>query len=105
MEIMMEKLGTLLNRILCKPHDVTYRITERVTVAIAHFLVEAFFITIASVVIVSALFLWLYVPCFACIAMFGDDVNSIWQLYALFGIFGAWIILSKIVYDRLGKKK
>lgn len=106
---MMKKLGTLLNRILCKPHDVAYRVAGKVGMAIGHFLVEIIFVAMASVVIlaagVSALLLWMSVPYFACMAIYSDDINSIWQVYAMFGIFGAWAILSKFLYDILPNQK
>ena len=54
---------------------------------------------------VAALLLWMSVPYFTCMVMFGDGIDSIWQVYAMFGIIAVWVVLSKIVRDRLGKRK
>lgn len=96
---------TIINNILCKTADFVGRLAEftgRVVGFIVEFTIIGAFILAVST---AALLLWMAVPYFACMTLCGDDVNSIWQLYALFGIFGAWMILSKIVYDRLGKRK
>lgn len=79
------------------------RVADLIGAAVAAIIKWVVLSTLALFAMVSAALLWMSVPYFACMALFGDnDINSIWQVYAMFGIVAVWIILSKIVF---GKRK
>jgi len=112
----------IINKTLCKTTNAMGRVADFIVIAVKAIvtavcrvadLIGAAVAAIIKWVVLSALalfamvsagLLWMSVPYFACMTMFGDDINSIWQVYAMFGIFGAWTILPKIVYDRLASR-
>ena len=102
----------IINKILCKTIDFMKGVANFVgTVAeltgravgfiVEYTIVSAFVLAVGG----AAVFLWMYVPYFAGMALIGDDINSIWQMYAMFGIFAVWIVLSKIVHDLIVNRK
>jgi hypothetical protein len=96
---------TIINNILCKTANFVECVAEfagrAVGLIVKYAIISAFTLSVS----VAALLLWISVPYFAGMALIGDDINSMWQVYAMFGILAVWVILSKIVYDRLGIRK
>lgn len=94
----------IINKILCKTTDFVFGLAEFVGMAIGLIVKYAIIFAFTLAAMVAALLLWLSVPYFTCTALF-SEINSQWQVFAMFGIFGAWVVLSKIVYDRLASRK
>lgn len=95
----------IINKILCKTANFVYSVAEFAGRAIGLIVKYAIISAFTLAAGVAALLLWLSVPYFACMAIIGNNINSIWQVYAMFGIIGGWAILSKFLYDILPNQK
>ena len=93
-----------LNKILCKATDFVFGMAEFIGMTVGLIVKWAILSVVGIAAGATALLLWLSVPYFTCTAMF-SEITSHWQVFAMFGIFGVWAILSKIVYDHLTKRK
>ena len=93
-----------LNKILCKATDFVFGMAEFVGMTVGLIVKWAILSALGLAAGVTAFGLWLSVPYFACITLF-TKITSQWQVFAMFGIFAAWAVVSKIGYDHLTKRK
>lgn len=94
----------IVNKILCKTTDFVFGLAELVGMTVGLIVKYAIIFAFTLAAMVAALLLWLSVPYFACTSLF-SEINSQWQVFAMLSIFVAWVVLSKIVYDRLASRK
>lgn len=94
----------IINKIVCNTTHAVCATADLIGVVVGTVIKWTILSALALSAMVAALLLWLSVPYFTCTALF-SEIHSQWQVFAMFGIFGVWAILSKIVYDRLGNRK
>lgn len=93
-----------LNKTLCKTTDFVLGMTEFVGMTVGLIVKWAILSVFGIAAGASALLLWLSVPTALAVAIC-DKVPSQTQVFAMFGIFGVWAILSKIAYDRWDRRR
>lgn len=94
----------IINKILCKTTDFVCGLADFIGTVVSSVIKWTILSALALSAMVAALLLWLSVPYFTCTTLF-SEITSQWQVFAMFGIFAVWAILSKIVCDRLGNSK
>lgn len=107
----MTTIYNSVKKILCKTADCVSGVAECVCnfaefvgTAIGSLVTCTIIFVFGLAAMVAAGFLWVLVPYFTCTTIF-SEINSQWQVFAMLGIFAGWAILTKIVYDRLTKRK
>ena len=100
----MTTIYNSVKNILDKAGECVCNFAEFVGTAIGSLVTCTIIFVFGLAAMVAALSLWLSVPYFTCTTIF-SEINSQWQVFAMLGIFAGWAILTKIVYDRLTKRK
>lgn len=93
-----------LNKILCKAVDFVFGMAEFIGMTVGLIVKWAILSVFGVAAGATALVLWLSVPTALAVAIC-DKVPSEPQVFAMLGLFAAWVVLSKIVYDHLTKRK
>ena len=96
----MEKLNNLLRKAV----DGSFATADFIGAVVGTIVKWAVLSALYLSAMVAALLLWLSVPYFTSVTLF-SEINSQWQVFAMFGIFGAWAVITKILYDLLTKRK
>lgn len=89
-----------INKILCKTTDFVFGVAEFTGKAVGLLVTYTVLLAFA----VAALLLWLSVPVVTCMELF-SEMDQQWQAFSVLGIFAAWVVLSKLVYDRVKNRK
>ena len=94
-----------LNKILCKATDFVFGMAEFVGMTVGLIVKWAILSALGLAAGVTAFGLWLSVQTALAYATCGNGPVTQTIAFAMFGIFAAWAVVSKIGYDHLTKRK
>lgn len=98
----------IINKILCNTVHAICATADFIGVVVATVIKWAIFSALGLASMVAAFFLWLSIPCGICRVIFGEfdePITSQWELFAVFGIFAVWVVITKIAYDRWDRRR
>lgn len=89
----------IINKILGKTVHAICATADFIGVVVGTVIKWTILSALALSAMVAALLLWMSVPYFTCTTLF-SEITSQWQVFAMFGIFGGWFVITKIALDR-----
>ena len=90
----------IINKILCDTVHAICATADFIGVVVGTVIKWTVLSALALSAMVAAFFLWLSVPTALIYAIFGNGPVTQTIAFAILGIYAAWVVVSKIAYDR-----